>query len=243
MSVEGRPDAGRVDREGTGAVQAGAERTDAERVGPTPVRAAVRGLYAITPDEPDTDRLLWLVGEALAGGIDVLQYRSKLPEPALRRAQAAALKALLAPTRVPLIINDDVDLALEVDAAGVHLGRDDGDAGRARERLGPSRLIGVSCYDSLGRAMAVRGIADHVAFGSVFASSTKPHAVRAPLSLFAQARDAGLSTVGIGGIDSSNARSVIEAGADAVALIGDIFGQPDPRGAAMRLARAIRGYD
>jgi thiamine-phosphate pyrophosphorylase len=230
---------------------AGSPATSAKAPAPAPAAKAlapaadspapVRGLYAITPDEPDTERLLWMVGRALEGGIDALQYRSKLPDAALRRAQAAALKALLAPTRVPLIVNDDVELAIAIDADGLHLGRDDGDAVGARARLGSARILGVSCYDSLERAIAARGIADYVAFGSVFASATKPQAVRAPLSLFGDARRAGLAAVGTGDIDASNARSVIEAGAAAVAIIGDVFGHPDPRAAAERIGRAIRG--
>ena len=123
----------------------------------------------------------------------------------------------------------------------MHIGRDDGDPTEIRARLGAHRLLGVSCYDSLERALALRGIADHVAFGSVFASSTKPGAVRAPLSLFGEARREGLRTVAIGGIEASNAHLVLDAGADAIAVISDLFGGDDPRAAAERLAAVVKG--
>ena len=161
-----------------------------------------RGLYALTPDEPDTAALVAAVRAAVAGGAAAVQYRSKRADAALQRAQAAALAALCREARVPLIVNDDLELALEVDAAGVHLGRDDGDLAAARRRLLPGKLLGASCYDRLDRAArAVAAGADYVAFGSVFASPTKPAAVRAPLALFGEAkRRLGVPLVAIGGI-------------------------------------------
>jgi thiamine-phosphate pyrophosphorylase len=192
----------------------------------------LRGLYAITPDDTDPRRLCALVASVLAGGIDALQFRIKRGEPGEREALARAVKALTDAAGVPLIVNDDVALALAIDAAGVHIGRDDGDPTAVRSRIGPHRLLGVSCYDDLARARSLAGIADHVGFGSVFASPTKPSAVRAPMSLFAEARRLGLSSVAIGGIDRSNAAGPIEAGADAVAVITDLFGAADPTDAA-----------
>lgn len=205
----------------------------------SPTRPVLRGLYAITPDLLDRDRLTALVARALEGGIDALQFRVKGGGPGEREALARAVKSLTDAAGVPLIVNDDVDLALAIDAAGVHVGRDDGHPQAIRARIGPHRLLGVSCYDDLGRAGAMRGIADHVGFGSVFASPTKPQAVRAPLSLFAQARALGLATVAIGGIDRHNAAQPIEAGADAVAVITDLFGDPDPAAAARVLRAAV----
>jgi thiamine-phosphate pyrophosphorylase len=199
----------------------------------------IHGLYAITPDDTDTGRLLGLVAAAIAGGIDALQYRCKAADPAFRREQAVALKALTDAAGIPLIVNDDVALAVAVDAAGVHVGRDDADPVQVRGRIGAGRILGVSCYDDLQRAIGVTGVADYVAFGSVFASGTKPAAVRAPLSLFGEAKRLGLATVAIGGIDAGNAAQVLAAGADAIAVIGDIFGAADPREAAARLARVV----
>lgn len=205
-----------------------------------------RGLYAITPDIAEPALLLPRIEKALSGGIDALQFRVKrdpvndpLRSAAALRELAAAVKRLCDARAVPLIINDDVELACEIEAHGVHVGKDDGDPRAIRSRLGPSRWLGVSCYNDFDRALALQPWADHVGFGSLFASSTKPGAVRAPLSLFAQARSAGLHAVGIGGIDRTNAASVIAAGAQAVAIIHDLFGDPDPAQAARVLRRAI----
>jgi thiamine-phosphate pyrophosphorylase len=188
-----------------------------------------RGLYALTPDEPDTGALVAAVRAALAGGAAAVQYRNKRADPARRHAQAAQLAALCREAAVPLIVNDDVELALAVDAAGAHLGRDDGDLAAARERLGPGKLLGASCYDRLDRAVrAVASGADYVAFGSVFASPTKPAAARAPLALFAAAkRRLAVPLVAIGGITLDNARAAIEAGADALAVITALFEADD----------------
>ncbi len=196
-----------------------------------------RGLYALTPDEPDTAALVAAVRAAVAGGAAAVQYRSKRADAALRRAQAAALAALCREARVPLIVNDDLELALEVDAAGVHLGRDDGDLAAARRRLLPGKLLGASCYDRLDRAArAVAAGADYVAFGSVFASPTKPAAVRAPLALFGTAkRRLDVPLVAIGGITLANAREVVEAGADAIAVITALFEADD-------IAARARGF-
>ena len=205
-----------------------------------PMRPPLRGLYAITPDETDAARLTGLVSRALDGGVDALQFRVKGGSPAHREDLARAVKALADAAGVPLLVNDDVALALAIDAAGVHVGRDDGDPRAIRARIGPDRWLGVSCYDDLERARSMIGIADHVGFGSVFASPTKPAAVRAPLELFARARAMGLATVAIGGIDRSNARRPIEAGADAVAVISDVFAQADPARAARELRAIVR---
>lgn len=193
------------------------------------MRVLPRGLYAITPEEPDTHRLLALVHAALAGGASAIQYRSKDAPPGLRREQARALAELCRAQGVPLIVNDDIDLAREAGADGAHLGADDGDLAAARRALGPDKLLGASCYDRLELALAAKAAgADHIAFGSVFASPTKPAAVRAPLALFAEAhRAVGLPLVAIGGITPENAAAVIEAGADAVAVISAVFDAPD----------------
>lgn len=207
-------------------------------------RPIIRGLYAITPDQTETARLIEQVSAALEGGIDVLQYRSKHPATRLdaqqRLRQAQALKTLTDAAGIPLIINDDVALALAVQASGVHIGAEDGDPGEVRQQIGPDMILGVSCYNRFEQALQVREHADYVAFGSVFASATKPAAVRAPLELFERARREGLQTVAIGGIEAGNAAQVLEAGADAVAVISDIFSGTDPRAGAARLAAVVR---
>ena len=185
----------------------------------------LRGLYAITPEADDVERKVRL---ALEGGIALLQYRNKLGD----RAQAAAIVRMARDYHVPVIVNDDVELALELDAAGAHLGRDDGELGAARERLG-ARILGASCYNQLERARAaVRSGADYVAFGSVFASPTKPGAPRAPLSLFSDARTLGVPLAAIGGITLENAPQLVAAGADLLAVISDLFHASDIRARA-----------
>ena len=204
------------------------ERVDVSR------QRAVTGLYAITPEDADADRLAQKVHAALSGGASLIQYRSKSPDAAARRAQGQRLLSLCRRAGVPLIVNDDLELALSIGADGVHLGRDDGDVAAARARLGADRLLGVSCYDRLELAIAaVAAGADHVAFGSAFASPTKPEAVRAPPALFTQARARlQVPIVSIGGITPENARLVIEAGADAVAVITSLFDAQDVAKAA-----------
>jgi len=206
-------------------------------------RLSRRGLYAITPDESDTARLAEMSARVLAGCPALLQYRNKTACPALRREQAARLLALCRAAATPLIINDDLELALELKADGVHLGRDDGDvalARRALDALGPGRIIGVSCYDQWERAVAAAAAgADYVAFGAMFASITKQQAPRAPLDVLTRARrelKPGVAIAAIGGITLDNAGRLFEAGADLVAVISDVFSaeHPGARAAAYR---------
>ena len=202
----------------------------------TSIQLPHRGLYAIT-DGPRTD-LSTAVSQALAGGARVLQYRDKTADAARRHAEAAALKQLCDAHAVPLIVNDDVALAVAVGAAGVHLGRDDDDVAAARVALGPGAFIGVSCYDSLERARAAAAAgADYVAFGAFFPSPTKPQAARAPLDLLRQSATLGVPRVAIGGITPDNASSLVEAGADFLAVISAVFAAPDVRSATQRFAR------
>ena len=190
----------------------------------------IAGLYAITPELDDTGALLQMVRAALEGGARVVQYRNKQSGGARRLEHALGLSALCGHFGARLIINDDVALALEVDADGVHLGKTDGDLAVARKKLGAGKLLGASCYNQIDLASsAVAQGADHVAFGSVFVSSTKPGAVRAELALFAEGRALGVPMVAIGGITHDNAAAVIAAGADAVAVISDLFSAPDVR--------------
>jgi len=196
----------------------------------------LRGLYAVTPDEPDTEVLKRKVRKALAGGARIVQYRNKSANAGLRLEQGAELLALCRKAGAPLIVNDDLDLALAIGADGLHLGREDTAIAAARAKLGGGRLLGVSCYDRLELALAARSAgADYVAFGSAFPSETKPGATLAPLGLYREAKallDSPI--VAIGGITPENAHAVIEAGADAVAVISALFGAPDIEAAARR---------
>jgi thiamine-phosphate pyrophosphorylase len=202
----------------------------------------LHGLYAITPDTLDDVWLEQRVRQALRGGASAVQYRSKHSDPALRRRQAQRLSRACREHGALLIVNDDVDLALELQAAGVHLGRDDLPIAQARARLGPAALIGASCYDDPARAeRAAQAGADYLAFGSFFPSTVKPGAGRASPDLLRQARRRWrLPLVAIGGIDPDNARSVIDAGADAVAVITALFGVDDTLAAARAFSRLFQ---
>jgi thiamine-phosphate pyrophosphorylase len=196
-------------------------------------------LYAITPDEPSTKILVSKVGLALRGGTAVVQYRNKTASPDLRREQGRALAALCRQAGACFIVNDDVALALELDADGAHLGTDDGDLATARKQLRRGKLLGASCYDRIELAQAaVQANVDYLAFGSVFGSVTKPSAVRVPLALFAEARRRfPLPLVAIGGITLQNASEVFAAGADAVAVISALFDAGDIAACAAGFAR------
>lgn len=188
-----------------------------------------RGLYLLTPDEPDTLRLLARVAPALAAGVRWLQYRNKRADAALRRHQASELLRLCTDCGVPLIINDDWRLAAELGADGAHLGAEDGDLRAARAALGPQAILGASCYDALERAeRAIEAGASYVAFGAFFPSGTKPLARPAPLSLLQQAAHWPLPKVAIGGLRPDNADAVIRAGADLIAVIGAVFDSDHP---------------
>jgi len=203
------------------------------------VKHKLAGLYAITPDELRTDILVAKAGQVLRGGAAVLQYRNKAASRALRLEQGHALAALCRAAGAVFIVNDDLALALELDADGVHVGAEDGDLAEARRCLGQSKLLGASCYDSMElAAAAVQAGADYVAFGSVFSSGTKPGAVRAPLTLFAEARRRfSLPLVAIGGISLQNAPQVFAAGADAVAVISALFDAADVAASAAGFTR------
>ena len=198
----------------------------------------INGLYAITPETGDTAQLLRNVEAALRGGASVLQYRAKKLAPNLKANQAQALQVLCKQYRVPLIINDDAELAESMSASGVHLGSQDMPTGDAHQSLLSGMLVGVSCYDQIELAIAAeKNGADYVAFGSFFSSTTKPNAVRPSLDLLREAKRAiSCPIVAIGGITLDNAPSLIDAGADAVAVISALFDADDIEATAKRFA-------
>jgi thiamine-phosphate pyrophosphorylase len=202
------------------------------------------GLYALTPDEDDTARLLAAVRAALEGGAAAVQYRHKTASDERKREQARALARLHAARGALFIVNDDPALAAAVGADGVHVGADDVSLIAAREIVGPDRIVGVSCYDDFARAEeAVQAGADYVAFGSFHPSSTKPAARRADVGLLLRARSLSVPVVAIGGIDAGNARALVDAGADAIAVIRDLFDHDEPADiveAAAALAACFR---
>ena len=189
----------------------------------------LRGLYAITPESRDRDRLLASVEAALRGGCRFVQYRDKTSAAPERVARAHALRRLTLDFNARLLINDDMALTFLVQADGIHLGRNDGNLVAARAILGPDRLLGASCYAdfALARKAAAAG-ADYVAFGAVFPSLTKPNAVSAAVDLFSRARTTlTAARCAIGGITLDKAPGLIAAGADLLAVISDLFNAPD----------------
>jgi thiamine-phosphate pyrophosphorylase len=206
--------------------------------GSTDQRHRIRGVYLLTREMADTAALCAAVEAALRGGVRVLQYRDKSGDMKRLREQLQALRELTRRHGAMLIVNDHLALAAECHADGVHLGEHDGDIAAARATLGPDAIIGASCYNELQYAeAAARAGADYVAFGALFASGTKPAARRADVTLLHQSERFGLPRVAIGGLDAHNARPVIQAGADAIAVLGAIWDAPDREAAARELTQ------
>lgn len=202
------------------------------------------GLYAVT----DTamlpgENLFTAVAAAIRGGAVIVQYRDKTGTDDERLYQAGKLQALCHEAGVPLLINDDTDLALQVGAAGVHLGQEDTDLAEARRRLGDRAIIGATCHGDLDLARkAVAASADYVAFGRFFASGTKPDAVTADTRVLTEARSLKVPLVAIGGITTENGADLVRAGADCLAVVGDLFGAPDTEHQARVFSGIIRQH-
>ena len=183
------------------------------------------GLYAITDSQLlPAGKLLPAVEAAVRGGAVLVQYREKnAPQPE-RLRQASGLAALCRSARIPLIINDDPELARRCGAAGVHLGQSDTSLAKARHELGEHAIIGATCHADLALAMtADRSSADYLAFGRFFHSNTKPGAPAADTSVLARARQFGRPVTAIGGITTENGEILIRAGADLLAVVGGLF--------------------
>lgn len=180
-----------------------------------------------------------LLGVCLDEGARVVQYRDKAPAATYDLDLLRRLAALCRAHAVPFLINDHPEVAAAVGAEGVHLGRDDAPIAEARTRLGIGTIVGVSCYDDLGRARnAERDGADYVAFGSFYPSATKPGATRANPEILVQARTLlTRPVVAIGGIDESNAPPLLAAGADLLAVAGALFAEPSPQAVRVRARR------
>jgi len=198
------------------------------------------GLYAITDEkliaEADFEQV---IKSALQGGTHIIQYRDKSDNRKKRVRQASVLRALCEQYRAICIINDDLELAIEVNAHGIHLGKDDTSLKEARQMLGPDAIIGVSCYNDLSLALdAEKNSADYVAFGAFFSSPTKPHAAQAKLEIISQAKQQlTIPVCSIGGITEKNIGLVIQHGADMAAVISGLFSANDCKSAAQNLNR------
>jgi thiamine-phosphate pyrophosphorylase len=196
-----------------------------------------RGLYLITPEALHAHELLRAVEEGLAGGAVLLQYRAKSKAIEQRRTEARALSRLCGDFEVPLVINDDLALAVEL-GAGLHLGEHDGSVLEARRQLGIDAVVGSSCYNDLERArQAEQQQCSYVAFGAFFKSPTKPHARIANPELITDFKSASaLPVVAIGGIKLEQAQALVQAGADLLAVISDVFEAADIRRRARQYA-------
>lgn len=186
----------------------------------------IAGLYAITDTTLLQGRdVVSAVDLAIKGGAKIVQYRDKTLEHERRFAEAAALQRLCNQREVPFFVNDDVELAVAVDADGVHIGKGDGGIQLVRSKLKQDQLLGVSCYNSLCHAQdAEEAGADYVAFGRFFSSATKPQAIQAELDILQKAKqDLSIPIVAIGGITADNGSDLISAGADALAVISAVF--------------------
>ena len=186
------------------------------------------GLYAITDSQliPE-DQLVPFVEAALQGGATLVQYREKQADATTRLSQALDLAAACHNAGIPLIINDDPELAKRCGADGVHLGQTDSDPAAARKLLGDDALIGITCHGHIHLAeKACADGADYLAFGRFYPSGTKPEAPEAQPEILGQARRFRLPVTAIGGIDIHNAEPLILAGADLLAVIGGLFSGP-----------------
>lgn len=205
--------------------------------------SVIKGLYAITPDMTRTEELVDKVQKVLQGGVKLLQYRNKSASCGLLREQAQALLLLCKSYHVPMIVNDDLDLALEIDADGVHLGQDDLARCEVKERLvGYGRILGISCYNRLDLALqAQRFCADYVAFGAFFSSATKSDAVKVTVDWVGQAsKQIAIPIVGIGGIRLTNAAAVIQSGCAAIAVSDGLFNTHDIQLRAQQLVQLFK---
>ena len=203
----------------------------------------LRGLYAITPGGLSGERLIEQVDSALRGGATLVQYRDKQRDVTQQAEIARALRVLCRQYGARLIVNDNLELALAVDADGLHLGGSDGDLAAARRALGAGKLLGASCYADFELArQAVAAGADYVAFGAVYPSPTKPQAVRAPHALFARCRaELDVASCAIGGITAANGAALVAAGADLLAVITDLFEANDIAARAGDFAQLFAG--
>lgn len=197
----------------------------------------LQGLYAITQSHPEGfDALLNQVAGALIGGTRIVQYRDKRPGDVRRKSEGAALLALCHEHDALLIINDDATLAKAIGADGVHVGKQDNDIASVRATVGGDAVIGISCYNQLPLAITAQNAgADYVAFGRFFPSLTKPDAVQADIALLGEAKQSlRIPVVAIGGITPENGGTLIQAGADMLAVINGIFGAPDSAASCRR---------
>ena len=203
----------------------------------------MKGLYLVTPDWDDTDQLLVVSEAGLRAGAALLQYRHKTASPALRKEQAAALLALCRRYQRPFIVNDFVDLCIELDADGIHVGGTDLSVAQVRLQVGVAKIVGASCYGDLELARkAWQAGASYVAFGGFYPSRVKKYAVTTSPNIITQARaQIPLPSVVIGGMTPENAAPLVSKGTDMVAAISSVYCAPDPQVQARRFVSLFGG--
>ena len=203
----------------------------------------MKGLYLVTPDWDDTERLVQVTEQALQGGATLLQYRHKTANATLRREQAEALLSLCRRHGCSLIINDYCELCIALDADGVHVGGTDASVAQMRSLLGPDKIVGASCYGDLALAQAAaRAGASYVAFGGFYPSRVKKYPVTTSPEIITQSLAViDLPVVVIGGMTAENARPLVAQGADMVAVISSVYGADDPLLAAREIGRLFAG--
>ena len=208
-------------------------------------RNRLHGLYVITDNDialKANQPIAVLVEHAIAGGARIIQYRNKSATTSIRQREAGELAQICKASAVTFLVNDDVDTAIAVDADGVHLGQVDMPLSTAREYLGSDKIIGITCHNNFDYALqAQQNGADYVAFGRFFASTTKPQAPPADLSILQKAKQQlHIPVCAIGGITSANAIQVIEHGADMLAVIHAVLAADDITLAANEFARLFK---
>jgi thiamine-phosphate pyrophosphorylase len=203
----------------------------------------MKGLYLVTPDWDDTQKMLDVTEAGLRGGAAIVQYRHKTASPELRREQASQLQALCRRYGRPFIINDFVELAMELDADGIHVGGTDAAVAQVRALVGPSKIVGSSCYGSMQLARdAWQAGASYVAFGGFYPSRVKKYEVSTPPEIVAQAKkEIPLPNVVIGGMTQQNSLPLVQQGADMVAAISSVYMVDDPESAARGFAQLFAG--
>jgi thiamine-phosphate pyrophosphorylase len=199
----------------------------------------MKGLYLVTPDWDDTQKMLEATEAGLRGGAAIVQYRHKTASPELRREQASQLQALCRRYGRPFIVNDFVELAIELDADGIHVGGTDAAVAQVRAAVGPSKIVGSSCYGSMQLARdAYAAGASYVAFGGFYPSRVKKYEVTTPPEIVAQAkREIPVPNVVIGGMTQENSVPLVKQGADMVAVISSVYMVDDPEAAARAFAK------
>jgi thiamine-phosphate pyrophosphorylase len=202
------------------------------------MQANLRGLYLVTPNWDDTDKLLTVTRQALQAGAALVQYRHKDASPALRLEQAEALLRLCREHGCPLVINDHVELCTAIDADGVHVGGTDAAVAAVRAALGSSKMVGASCYGDFDLARAAQSDgASYVAFGGFYPSLVKKYEVSTPHDIVARAKAAlSVPVVVIGGMTAANSRPLVALGADMVAAITSVYLAEDAQAAVREFA-------